>query len=88
MSHLVGKVFKRGGGRYPGLWIVVGISPGGGAICLGVDKDHNLVGATTYQPYYVERKKELFKIDVTKITFHNGQAQTPDLSAVLDQQPS
>lgn len=77
-EELVGAVFKRGGGKYPGYWIVIEITPGGGCICLGVDVEGNLVGATNYQPYYVAGKKKVAQIDVSQIRIESVTAD-PDI---------
>lgn len=91
-SHLVGKVFKRAGGKYPGFWIVIGLTPGNGCICLGVDYEGNIVGATNYQPYYVEGKKALAEIEIAEIRIEavtsdpslgHGRAETSGLSTVF-----
>lgn len=55
MDNLVGKVFKRAGGKYPGYWVVAGLSPGGSCLCLGIDYDNNLVGVSNYQPLLCRR---------------------------------
>jgi len=75
--HLIGKVFKRGGGAYPGHWIVISITPRGGCVCLGIGLDGSIVGATNYQPYYVDRKKAVDNIDITQIRFHDDNTETP-----------
>jgi len=94
-EHLVGKVFKRAGGKYPGVWIVVGLTPAGGCICLGWGNDGNLVGAANYQPYYVNSKKTLATINIEDIRFLNdttfktdpasgdGSEEAPSLPAIL-----
>tara|TARA_R110000851_G_scaffold16046_2_gene52509 strand:+ start:2138 stop:2383 length:246 start_codon:yes stop_codon:yes gene_type:complete len=70
-SHLLGKVFRRGGGRYPGVWIVIAVNPGGGCICLGVGDDGSVIGACNYQHYYVERKEATDQINIEDIRFLN-----------------
>ena len=91
-SHLVGKVFKRAGGKYPGFWIVIGLTPGNGCICLGVDYEGNIVGATNYQPYYVEGKKALAQIEIAEIRIEavtsdpslgHGRAETSGMPPVF-----
>ncbi len=77
---LVGKVFKRGGGRYPGHWVVIAVNPGGGCICLGIDLNGDVIGAANYQKYYVERKEATTWINVEDIRFGhcNSEAQVEE----------
>lgn len=91
-AELVGKVFKRGGGKYPGFWIVIGLTPGGGCICLGVDYEGNIVGAANYQPFYVAGKKKVAQIDVSEIRIESvtadpgighGRAETSGMPAIF-----
>lgn len=84
-SHLVGKCFKRSGGKYPGFWIVIGLTPGNGCICLGIDWEGEIVGCSNYQPYYVDGKESLAQIDITGIRIEtgDGRSQTSDLSPIL-----
>lgn len=91
-KELIGKVFKRGGGKYPGYWIVIGLTPGNGCICLGVDLEGNIVGASTYQPYYVARKKAVAEISISAIRIESvtsdpslghGRAEASGLSSIF-----
>lgn len=93
---LIGKVFKKGGGKYPGYWIVVGLTPSRGCICMGVDKAGVLVSAANYQPYYVAGKREIAKVKVDEIRFAPSsttyrdpalrRTEAPDLSAIFDRE--
>ena len=83
--ELVGKVFKRGGGRYPGHWVVIAVNPGGGCICLGIDYNGDVIGAANYQQYYVARKEATGWINVEDIRFERASEKEVHVDGAEDE---
>ena len=85
---LIGKVFKRGGGRYPGHWVVIAVNPGGGCICLGIDYNGDVIGAANYQKFYVERKEATSWINVEDIRFERASEKKVHVDGTKDERGS
>jgi len=74
-KSMIGKVFPRKGGRYPGNWIVIAETPGGSFCLLGVDHENNVISAANYAGHYVRAKKAIGWVDVTQLRFTDDSVE-------------
>jgi hypothetical protein len=66
-KHLIGNVYPKKGGRGDhNYWLVIS-TIGAYAICLGIDKQGEILSCIKYAGYYLENKKPLVKIDVNEL---------------------